>query len=406
MTFDVAAVRAEFPIFKQHAGDRPLHYLDSAAMAQVPSAVIDAVTRHETANRANVRRGVYGLAERATEAYERARRSVGRYLHADPMGVVFTSGGTAALNLVATAFGKTLAPGDEIVISELEHHSNIVPWQMLRDRRGVIVKWFPVSDEGRLDLAPLGSLITKKCKLVAVTHASNVTGAVSFVSPIVGAAHAVGAKVLLDGCQAAIHGPVDVPALGADFYVTSGHKMFGPTGVGVLWGRPELLAALPPFLGGGEMIDRVTMERTTFADPPRRFEAGTPPVTQVIGLGAACEWLMGLDWSVVAVHETRLKQRLLDGLRRVKGVSIIGPSALRSRIGVVSFDLEGAHPHDICQILDRHGVAVRGGHLCAQPLMDRFDLAGVTRASIALYNDLDDVDAFLAGLDEAVDTLT
>lgn len=239
-----------------------------------------------------------------------------------------------------------------------------------------------------------------------MTHASNVTGAISFLSPIVGAAHAVGARVLLDGCQAATHGPVDVPALGADFYVTSGHKMFGPTGVGVLWGRPELLAAMPPFLGGGEMIDRVTMERTTFADPPRRFEAGTPPVSQVIGLGAACEWLTGLDWSVVAVHETRLKQRLLDGLLGMKGVRIIGPAGLRPRIGVISFDLAGAHPHDICQILDRRGVAVRGGHLCAQPLMDRFDLAGVTRASIALYNDLDDVDAFLAGLDEAVEILT
>ena len=414
MTFDAAAVRAEFPMLNGHAsghmaghrGDQPLHYLDSAAMAQVPGAVIDAITRHETTTRANVRRGVYGLAERATEAYEDARRAVGRYLHADPEGVVFTPGGTAALNLVATAFGETLDAGDEIVISELEHHSNIVPWQMLRERRGVVVKWFPVSDEGRLDMAPLGNLITKKCKLVSVTHASNVTGAVSFVSPIVGAAHAVGAKVLLDGCQAAIHGPVDVPALGADFYVASGHKMFGPTGVGVLWGRPELLAALPPFLGGGEMIERVTMERTTYADPPRRFEAGTPPVSQVIGLGAACDWLMDLDWSVISVHETRLKQRLLDGLRQVKGVRIVGPTDLRSRIGVVSFDLDGAHPHDICQILDRHGVAVRGGHLCAQPLMDRFDLAGVTRASIALYNDQGDIDALLTGLDEAAATLT
>ncbi len=360
MTFDVAAVRREFPLLARRSGDKPLHYLDSAATAQVPKAVIDAVTRHETTARANVRRGVYGLAEQATEAYENARRSVGRYLNADPMGVVFTSGGTAALNLVATAFGETLAPGDEIVISELEHHSNIVPWQMLRDRRGVVVKWFPVTDEGRLDLAPLGSLITGKCKLVSLTHASNVTGAISFVGPVVGAAHAVGAKVLLDGCQAATHGPVDVSALGADFYVTSGHKMFGPTGIGVLWGRPEVLAGLPPFLGGGEMIERVTMERATYADPPWRFEAGTPPVTQAIGLAAACEWLMSLDWTVIAIHETRLKQRLLDGLSRIDAVRIVGPTALRSRIGVVSFDVAGAHPHDICQILDRHGVAARG----------------------------------------------
>ena len=406
MTFDVATVRAQFPLLNQQVGGRPLHYLDSAATAQVPRAVVETVTRHEITARANVRRGVYGLAERATEAYENARRTVGRYLRADTMGVIFTSGGTAALNLVATAFGETLGPGDEIVISELEHHSNIVPWQMLRDRRGVVVRSFPVSDEGRLDLAPLGALITKKCKLVSVTHASNVTGAVSFVSPIVGAAHAVGAKVVLDGCQAAPHGPVDVPGLGVDFYVASGHKMFGPTGIGVLWGRPEILEAMPPFLGGGEMIERVTLEHTTYADPPWRFEAGTPPVTQAIGLAAACEWLMDLDWTAIAAHETRLKQRLLDGLRGVKGVRIIGPTTLQARIGVVSFDLEGAHPHDVCQILDRHGVAVRGGHLCAQPLMDRFDLGGVTRVSIAMYNDYDDVDALLAGLEEAVDKLT
>lgn len=406
VTFDVAAVRAEFPLLNQQAEDQPLYYLDSAAMAQVPRAVVDAVSRHESTTRASVRRGVYGLAERATEAYENARESVGRYLHADPMGVVFTSGGTAALNLVATAFGETLAPGDEIVISELEHHSNIVPWQMLRDRRGVVIRSFPVTDEGRLDLAPLGSLITNKCKLVSVTHASNVTGAITFVKPIVGAAHAVGAKVLLDGCQAAAHGPVDVSGLGADFYVTSGHKMFGPTGVGVLWGRPEVLAHMPPFLGGGEMVERVTLERTSYADPPWRFEAGTPPVTQVIGLAAACEWLMTLDWTLVAAHETRLKRRLMDGLRWVKGVRVVGPTALQSRIGVVSFLLEGAHPHDVCQILDGHGVAVRGGHLCAQPLMDRYALEGVTRASMVLYNDDDDVDALLAGLEEAVDRLT
>jgi cysteine desulfurase/selenocysteine lyase len=406
MTFNADAVRAEFPIFAKPYNGAALHYLDNAATSQVPKPVVDAVANWEMGARANIRRGVYRLAEQATEAYENARQSVARYLDADPSEVIFTSGGTAALNLVAHAFGDTLRPGDEVVISELEHHSNIVPWQMLRDRRGIGFKVFPVTGEGRVDLAALGNLITDKCRLVAVSHVSNVTGSMTFVSPIVGAARSVGAKVLLDGCQRVPHGPIDVPGLGADFYALSGHKMFGPTGIGALWARRDVLEQMPPFLGGGEMIRSVTMEGATYESPPRRFEAGTPPVAQAIGLGAACDWLMGLDWPAISANELRLKRRLLDGLGRIKGARVIGPTTLQARLGVISFHLEGAHPHDICQILDGHGVALRGGHLCAQPLMDRFGLTGVTRASISLYNDDNDIDAFFAGLEEAVERLT
>jgi cysteine desulfurase/selenocysteine lyase len=406
MSFDATAVRAQFPMLARPPDGRPLHYLDNAATSQVPRAVVDAVDAYETSGRANVRRGVYRLAERATEAYEAARRSVAGYLGVDAGEVIFTSGATAALNLVAHAFGDTLALGDEVVISEAEHHSNIVPWQMLRDRRGVVVKVLPVTGEGRLDTAVFDGVVSSRCRLVAVTHVSNVTGAVTDVAAIVAAAGTVGARVLLDGAQRTPHGPLDLPALGVDFYAFSGHKMFAPTGVGVLWGRREVIEAMPPFLGGGEMIRSVGFERTTYAPPPHKFEAGTPPIAQAIGLGAACDWLSGLDWPAVSAHEFSLTQRLLDGLDRFAGVRVIGPPGLQDRVGVVSFDLAGAHPHDVCQILDRHGVAARGGHHCAQPLVERFGLAGTTRASIALYNDAADIDALFAGLEEAARVLT
>jgi cysteine desulfurase/selenocysteine lyase len=406
MSFDATAVRAQFPMLARPPDGRPLHYLDNAATSQVPRAVVEAVNSFETGGRANVRRGVYRLAERATAAYEAARRSVADYLGVDAGEVIFTSGATAALNLVAHAFGDTLAPGDEVVISEAEHHSNIVPWQMLRDRRGVVLKILPVTDDGGLDTAALDRGVTSRCRLIAVTHVSNVTGAVTDVAAIIDAAGTVGARVLLDGAQRTPHGPLDLPALGVDFYAFSGHKMFAPTGVGVLWGRREVLKAMPPFLGGGEMIRSVGFERTTYAPPPHKFEAGTPPIAQAIGLGAACDWLTGLDWPAVSAHEFTLTQRLLDGLDRFAGVRVIGPPGLQDRVGVVSFDLDGAHPHDVCEILDRHGVAARGGHHCAQPLVERFGLAGTTRASIALYNDAADIDALFSGLEEAARVLT
>jgi len=400
MNFDAAAIRAQFPILAREVRGHRLHYLDNAATSQLPAAVLDAVRDHDAQHRANVHRGVHKLAEEATQAYEAARDEVARWLNVPANEIVFTSGATAALNLVAQSYARLLAPGDEILLSELEHHSNIVPWQLAAERHGLTIRAIPATDEGRLDLAGLPALLSARTKLIALTHVSNVTGAVTDVGAIVQAARAVGAKVLLDGSQRAPHGPIDVAALGVDFYVLTGHKMFAPNGIGALWARGELLAAMPPFLGGGEMIRRVSFAGTTFAEPPRRFEAGTPPIAQAVGLGAAIRWLSQLDWQEVAAHELALTQRLLDGLANDKRLRVLGPQGLQQRLSVVSFDLDGAHPHDVCQILDSLGVACRGGHHCAQPLMERFDLAGTTRASIALYNVASDIDALIDGLGE------
>jgi cysteine desulfurase / selenocysteine lyase len=404
MSFDVGSIRAQFPIF----GHRPerFHYLDSAATGQICAPAAEALLDFETRNRANVKRSIYPLAEAATEAFDAARGALARYLGAaDPAEVIFTSGTTLGLNLLAHSFGQRLGEGDEILLSQLEHHSNIVPWQLLRDRRGVTLKVLPVTDEGRLDLGQLERVLTERCRLVAVTHVSNVTGAITEVRRIVDAAHAVGALVLLDGAQRAPHGPIDVQELGVDAYALSGHKMFGPTGAGALWVRRDLLDELPPFLGGGEMINQVSFEHTTFAVPPHRFEAGTPPIGASIGLGAAADWLAGLDWQAAMRHELRLTERMLDGLSQLPGIRMLGPSGLQGRIGVVSFDAEGAHSHDLCHLLGTQGVCLRGGHHCAQPLMDRFGLVATTRASLAPYNDDRDVDAMLEGLDEALTLL-
>lgn len=403
MSFSAAAVRAQFPIL----ADPTLHYLDSGATGQTPRAVLDAVATHETTSRANVLRGVHRLAEAATEAFAQARERVAGYLNvANADEVVFTSGTTGAINLVAHSFGERLRPGDEVVISGLEHHSNIVPWQLLRQRRGIVLKALPATAEGRIDLAALDRVVTPRTRLIAVTHVSNVTGAVTDVSAIVAAARAVGATVLLDGAQRVPHGPVDLAALGVDFYAFSGHKMFGPNGIGALWGRMELLDSMPPFLGGGEMIRTVTLEETVYADVPHRFEAGTPPIAQAVGLGAAATWLGEQDWPAIAAHELRLTGKLLDGLATMPKLRVFGPSGLQGRAPVVSFDIPGAHPHDVCQMLDADGVALRGGHHCAQPLMDAFDLPGTTRASLALYNDDGDIEALLTGLDKAIRRLT
>lgn len=406
MTFDSAAIRTQFPIFEVPAtGGAALHYLDSAATAQMPNPVLEAVRTHDANARGNIKRGVHFMAERATEAYEGARDKVAGFLNASPTEVVFTSGTTAAINLVAHAFGQSLKAGDELVVSELEHHSNMVPWQMLRDRSGIVLKYLPITGEGRLDLEALGATVSDKCKLIAVTHVSNVTGAVTNVSAIVAAAKAVGARVLLDGAQRASHGPVDVAALGVDFYAMSSHKMFGPSGAGVLWGRAELLADMPPFLGGGEMIRSVTKDVITFADPPARFEAGTPPITQVVGMGAAIDWIGTLDHEAVTTHLNRLTERVLNGLADLGGgngrIKVIGPQGLQERYPVISFEVDGAHPHDICQILDGHGVALRGGHHCAQVFMDAMNLPGTSRVSLGPYSDDGDVDAFFEGLEDA-----
>ncbi len=410
--FDVEAVRAQFPILASLVHGRvPLHYLDNAATSQVPEAVLNAIALHDRTHRANVKRGVHALAEAATDAYEAARHKVAQYVNArDDREIVFTSGTTGAINLVANAFGATLKSGDEIIISGLEHHSNIVPWQLLRERAGIRLKVIPVTDEGRADTERLRELTSERTKLIAITHVSNVTGAITDVAAVIRAAREVGARVLLDGAQRASHGPVDVQALGCDFYTLSSHKMFGPTGVGALWGRRDVLNALPPFLGGGEMIRTVTFEKSSWADVPARFEAGTPPITQAVGLGAAIDWLSGINTAAAAAHTAMLADRVLDGLSSVGGrnkrVRVIGPQAMERRFPVIAFAIDGAHPHDICQILDSHGVALRGGHHCAQPFHESRGLAGTTRASLALYNNDADVDALLTGLDDALSKLS
>ncbi|PKU22655.1 selenocysteine lyase [Telmatospirillum siberiense] len=406
MTFDARTIRRQFPVFAGRPGGLPLHYLDNAAMAQMPRPVIEALVAHDSLSRANVHRGLHPLAERADRAYDAARTTIARHLHvADPTEIVFTSGATASVNLLAQAFGAGLGPDDEIVVSRLDHHSNLVPWLLLAKNRGVRLRFLPVTADGRLDVGKAPDIIGPRCRLVAVTHASNVTGAVTAVAPLVAAARAVGAKVLLDGAQMLPHGSVDLPKLGVDFYCFSGHKVFAPTGIGVLWGRRELLSALPPPMGGGGMIAGFDGDEPVFLDTPQRFEAGTPPVTQAIGLAAALTWLDEFDHHDIAAHERRLTEDLLDGLASFPGVTIVGPRDMERRLPVVSFTVAGAHPHDICQILGGRGVALRGGALCAQPLMNDLDLPGVVRASLALYNDEADVAALLSGLTHAIKVL-
>jgi cysteine desulfurase/selenocysteine lyase len=407
MNTEPTILREEFPLL---AARPELHYLDSAATAQIHRLALDAVIRHETSSRANVSRGTYGLAEAADRAYDEARQSVARFLGvASADEIVFTSGATASLNLVAHAFGATLRAGDRVVISQAEHHSNFVPWQMLRERMGIELALIPVTPAGQLDFTALSELINQRCRLVAVTQCSNVSGAWTDVAPLVAAARQVGARVLLDGAQGAQHGPQDVRAMGIDFYAFSGHKCFGPGGVGVLWGRGELLAALPPFLGGGGMIEEVTPAVTTWAPPPQRFEAGTPPIAQAVGLGAALEWMMSLSWPQIHAREERLAEQLIAGLLRIPDLRLLGPvpgSAHGPRAPIVSFDIPGLHPHDICQVLDSRHLALRGGHHCAQPLLAALGVEVCTRASIALYNDEADIAALLDGLEFARRELT
>lgn len=401
MAFDVAAVRAQFPILNHTADGVPsLHYLDNGATAQMPDAVLAAMQAHETTARSNVHRSVHRLAEAATRAYEGARQTMARFVGAASEEIIFTSGTTAAINLVAHCFGARMQAGDEVLVSVLEHHSNIVPWQMLRDRSGIVLKALPATEDGRIDLDRLDDLITPRTRLIALTHAANVTGAVTDVARVVEAAQSVGAEVLLDGAQMVPHGPLDVTALGVGFYCFSGHKMFGPNGIGVLRGRSDLLADMPPFMGGGEMIAHVSLDRTRYAEPPMRFEAGTPPITPAIGMAAAAEWLTGQDLAGAEAHLAALTAKAIDGLSAMQGISVIGPSGSQARLPVISFTMDPLHPHDVAQILDSHGVAVRGGHHCAQPFMDSRDIAGTVRASLALYNGTDDIDALLHGLEQ------
>ena len=398
MSVDVQAIRAEFPIFRHQPA--PFHYLDNAATGQICRAAADAFVEGLPVD---TERGVYRLADQATGAFQEARERVAAYLGAARADeVVLTSGTTLARNIAAHTLATRLYPGDEILLSGLEHHSNIVPWQLAAKQVGAKVRAIPVTDEGRLDLDRLEDLVTERTRVVAVTHASNVTGALTDLGRIKEAASAVGALLVIDGAQRAPHGPIDVQAIGCDMYACSAHKMFGATGAGALWVRHELAQDLPPFLGGGEMIRRVTIERTTFAPPPHRFEAGTPPIGAALAMGAAAAWLSNLDWRAIEAHELALTERLLAGLQAMPGVRVLGPEGLQQRIGVVAFHVEDVHAHDVCQMLDGAGVALRGGHHCAQPLMSAFDLDATARASFAPYNDAADVDALLNGLEDAV----
>ena len=396
MAFDVQAAREEFPILARQVNGHPLVYLDSAASAQKPRPVIAAMTRAMEHSYANVHRGLHTLANETTEAYEAARRAVAGFIGADEHEIVFTKGGTEAINLVAAGLGASLKAGDEIVLSEMEHHANIVPWHFLRERQGVVLKFAPVTDDGRLDVEAFRGLLGERTKVVALTHMSNVLGTVNPVAELTRLAHEAGALVLLDGCQAIVHQPVDVRALDADFYVFSGHKLYGPTGIGVLYGKAERLAGLPPYQGGGEMIGNVSLEAITYADPPHRFEAGTPPILEAIGLGAAIRWLEGLDRDAIAAHEHALYDHVRTRLNGANWLRVLGEAPGKGAI--LSFTVDGAHAHDVAQILDRYGVAVRAGTHCAEPLMRRFGVTSSARASFALYNTHEEADAFVDAL--------
>lgn len=400
-SLDVARIREDFPILSRTVRDKPLIYLDSGATSQRPLQVLDAERDFLLHSNAAVHRGAHQLAEEATDAYEAARADIAEFVGAASNEVVFTKNATEALNLVAYAFadnrfGRHVGPGDEIVITELEHHANMVPWQELARRTGATLRWYPVTDEGRIDSAALQ--LSPKVKVLAFTHQSNVTGAVTDVADMVRRANDVGAVTVLDACQSVPHQPVNLAELGVDFAAFSGHKMLGPTGVGVLYGRYALLDAMPPFLTGGSMIETVTMERSTYAPPPQRFEAGVPMISQVVGLAAAVRYLNNIGMAAVAAHEKELLAAALAGLGEIEGVRLVGPTTTADRGGAVSFLVDGIHAHDVGQVLDDEGIAVRVGHHCAWPLHRRFGVAVTTRASFALYNTLDEVHALVAGV--------
>ena len=396
-SFDVEAVRRQFPVLAQRPYGKRLAFLDSGATSQKPQAVIDAVTRFYDRDNSNVHRGVYDLAERATAAFEGARKKIARYIGAEPREVIFTRGTTEGVNLVAQSWGRVnVGQGDEILVTGMEHHSNIVPWQMLAAERGAKLTVVPVDDEGRVHLADFDRLIGPRTRIVAVTHVSNALGTVNPVKEIVALAHARGVPVLVDGAQAMPHMRVDVRELDSDFYVFSGHKMFGPTGIGVLYGKARLLEAMPPWQGGGDMILSVSFEGTKFNTIPYKFEAGTPDAAGAVGLGAAVDWLEGLDREGAEAHERDLLAYATRRLQEIPGLRIIGTAP--GKAAVISFVMEGVHPHDVGTILDREGVAVRAGHHCAQPLMERFGVPATVRASMALYNTREDVDQLVQGL--------
>ncbi len=408
--FDVELVRKDFPVLARRlADDRPLVYLDSANTSQKPQVVIDTVVDHFENHNANVARAVHQLGAESTAAFEGAREDVARFVGAArPEEVVFTKNATEALNLVARVLGESsgtrrVGEGDEVVVTELEHHSNLVPWQQLCARTGARLRWFGLTEEGRLDLSGIDDLITERTRVVSLAWVSNSLGTITPVAEIARRAHEVGALVVVDASQAVPHLPVDVQALGADLVAFTGHKMLGPTGIGVLWGRYDLLAELPPFLGGGEMIETVTMAGATYAAPPSRFEAGTPPIAEAIGLGSAARYLAELGMEAVAAHEQAVTAYALQGLATVRGLTVMGPTELRDglpvdRGGAISFELAGVHPHDVSQVLDSLGIAVRAGHHCAKPVHQRFGVRSSTRMSSYLYTTTGEIDSLVEGL--------
>lgn len=398
--FDVAAIRRDFPILETQVFGHPLVYLDSGASAQKPRAVIDEMVDVMEHRYANVHRGLHHLANAATEAYEGAREIVRDFLGAPSLDeIVFTKSSTEALNLVAASLGQDLVAGDEVVISILEHHANIVPWHFLRERKGVVLKWAPIAEDGSFLLDEFEKLLTPRTKIVSLTHMSNVTGTVVPIAEVSRIAHERGILVVVDGSQGAVHMPVDVKALGCDFYAITGHKLYGPTGIGALWGRHELLSRMPPFLGGGEMIREVTEDTVTYGEPPHRFEAGTPPIVEAAGLGAALAYMMKVGREAIAAHEADLGAYAHARLGELNSVRIFGNAPGKGAI--VAFEVAGAHAHDVATILDRYGIAVRAGTHCAQPLLKRFGVTSTCRASFAMYNTRDEVDRLVEGIVKA-----
>jgi cysteine desulfurase/selenocysteine lyase len=398
MAFDVQAIRKDFPILSREVYGKKLVYLDNAASAQKPKAVLEAINKAYTQEYANVHRGLHYLSNAATQAFEDARESVRRFLNAPTAEqIIFTRNATEAINLVAQSFGgMVIGEGDEIVLSILEHHSNIVPWHFHRERNGAVLKWAPVDDDGNFLLEEFEKLLSPRTKIVAITQMSNALGTVVPVKEVIRLAHARGIPVLVDGSQACVHMPVDVQALDADFYVFTGHKTYGPTGIGVLYGRKELLARMPPYQGGGEMISEVTTDAITYNEPPHRFEAGTPAIVQAIGLGAALDYMRGVGLDNIAAHEALLRDRAMARLAEINSLRIFGRA--REKGAIVSFTMEGAHAHDVATVIDRAGVAVRAGTHCTQPLLQRFGVTATCRASFAMYNTLEEVDVLADAL--------
>ncbi len=401
MSFDLARVRADFPILEEQIFGHRLVYLDSGASAQKPRSVLVRMDWAYAHDYANVHRGLHTLANRATEAYEDGRKAVAKFLNAGrPEDIVFTKGSTEAINLVAASFLEPrIKAGDEIVVTILEHHSNIVPWHFLRERHGAVLKFVDCRDDGSFDLDTFEAALSPRTKMVAVTHMSNVTGTVVPIADVIARAHARHVPVLVDGSQGAVHLRVDVRALDADFYVLTGHKLYGPTGIGVLYGKPEHLGEMRPYQGGGEMIETVTLETVTYNDPPHRFEAGTPPIVQAVGLGAAIGYVDGIGRDAIAAHEHEVADYARENLKRINSLRLIGDAPGKGAI--FSFEIEGAHAHDVATILDRYGVAVRAGTHCAMPLLRRFGVTSTCRASLALYSGNDDIDALVEGIEKA-----